>query len=294
MIDLIENDQIAYAVVYSNELMLARQTYPELLPAFDISGPTPLAWFIKNNSDDSLLNELKVFFESMENTETLAEMVEYFYGPAQKFDYVDQRRFVSRFKSRLPQYESLFREAAKEFSFDWRMLAAMSYQESHWNERARSPTGVRGLMMLTLNTARHVGVSNRLDPKQSIMGGAQYINQLVSRMPERIQGPDRMWFALAAYNIGFGHLEDARKITQKNGGNPDKWLDVQDYLPYLQNSQWYKQTLFGYARGNEAVKYVEGIRKYYNSLVQLTHDHPEPDVPVEENIRLVELDTMAL
>lgn len=153
-------------------------------------------------------------------------MIEYFYGPVQKFDYVDQRRFISRFASRLPKYEHIFKTTASEFEFDWRFLAAMSYQESHWDERARSPTGVRGLMMLTLDTAKQVGIANRLDPEQSILGGARYIKQLIRRVPERISNPDRTWFALAAYNIGMGHLEDARVITEKNGKNPDKWQDV--------------------------------------------------------------------
>ncbi|MGK0297726.1 MAG: membrane-bound lytic murein transglycosylase F [Gammaproteobacteria bacterium] len=295
IIKLIETDQIAYAVVYSNEFLLAQQTNPELNVAFDISEPTPLAWFTNNTADKSLSLEIEIFFKQLEQNESLAELVEYFYGPVQKFDYVDQQRFISRFTSRLPQYKSHFETAAAAFNFDWRMLAAMSYQESHWNERARSPTGVRGLMMLTLITAKQMGVTNRLDPEQSIMGGARYIDQLIKKIPERIQDPDRMWFALASYNIGFGHLEDARKITEKQGGNPDKWQEVKNYLPYLQNSQWYKQTLYGYARGNQAVSFVESIRKYYNTLVQLTHnDEPIQEMPTKESIRMVDLDSKVL
>ena len=294
LIELIEQDQIAYAAVYSNELLVAQQTNPELMAAFDISDPTPLAWFVRKTTDESLLSEIKNFFDTIDENENLAELVEYFYGPVQKFDYVDQHRFIARFSSRLPQYESLFKEAANQYSFDWRLLAAMSYQESHWNERARSPTGVRGLMMLTLNTAKQVGVSNRLDPEQSIMGGTNYFSLMVNRIPERIQGPDRLWFALAGYNIGYGHVEDARIITEKQGANPDKWQEVKNYLPYLQNSEWYKQTFYGYARGNEAVSYVESIRKYYNTIIQLTHEEPEPDIPDKQPLKLVELNSLAL
>jgi membrane-bound lytic murein transglycosylase F len=295
IIELIETDQIAYALVYSNELLLTQQTNPELSVAFDISDPTPLAWFTNNSPDKSLSLEIEIFFKQLEQNENLIELVEYFYGPVQKFDYVDQKRFISRFTSRLPQYQSHFKTAAAQFNFDWRMLAAMSYQESHWNERARSPTGVRGLMMLTLVTAKEMGVTNRLDPEQSIMGGARYIDQLIKKMPERIQGPDRMWLALASYNIGYGHLEDARIITEKQGGNPDKWQEVKNYLPYLQNNQWYKQTQYGYARGNQAVSFVESIRKYYNTLVQLTHeDEPIQDIPTKDILRMVDLDSRVL
>jgi len=295
IIKLIETDQIAYAVVYSNELLLAQQTNPELSVAYDISEPTPLAWFTNNSPDKSLSLEIEMFFKQIEQNENLVELVEYFYGPVQKFDYVDQQRFISRFTSRLPQYQSHFNTAATTYNLDWRILAAMSYQESHWNERARSPTGVRGLMMLTLATAKQMGVTNRLDPEQSIMGGTRYIDQLIKKIPERIQGPDRLWFALASYNIGFGHLEDARIITEKQGGNPDKWREVKNYLPYLQNSQWYKQTLYGYARGIQAVSFVERIRKYYNTLIQLTHeDEPIQDRPTKESIRMVDLDSRVL
>jgi membrane-bound lytic murein transglycosylase F len=150
-------------------------------------------------------------------------------------------------------------------------------------------------MMLTLATAKQMGVTNRLDPEQSIMGGTRYIDQLIKKIPERIQGPDRLWFALASYNIGFGHLEDARIITEKQGGNPDKWREAKNYLPYLQNSQWYKQTLYGYARGIQAVSFVERIRKYYNTLIQLTHeDEPIQDRPTKESIRMVDLDSRVL
>ncbi len=148
--------------------------------------------------------------------------------------------------------------------------------------------------MLTLDTAKQVGIANRLDPEQSILGGARYIKQLIRRVPDRISNPDRTWFALAAYNIGMGHLEDSRVITEKNGKNPDKWQDVKNYLPYLQNSKWYKQTNYGYARGEEAVQYVERIRKYYNTLIQLTHEHPleQDDQPTRP--RLAEIPSMVL
>jgi len=121
--------------------------------------------------------------------------------------------------------------------------------------------------MLTRATAADMGYENRIEPRNSIMGGGRYLAQLKKRLPERIQDPDRTWFALAAYNIGMGHLHDARIITQKRGGNPDKWMDVKDNLPLLMQKRWYKDTKYGYARGNEAFRYVENIRSYYDILV---------------------------
>ena len=295
ILELIENEEIAYAAVYSNELMMAQHAYPELRAGFDLTQPTPLTWFIRRSSDISLLREITSFFETMEENENIAELIENFYGPVMKFDYVDQIRFVSRVSTRLPHYQEYFETAAELYELDWRLLAAMSYQESHWNERARSPTGVRGMMMLTLTTAKQVGITNRLNPEQSIMGGAKYIHDLEERLPEQIQGPDRVWFALAAYNVGFGHVMDARNITRKEGSNPDRWQDVKLHLPYLQRREYYKQTYYGYARGNEAIQYVEGIRKYYNTLIQLTYeDPPEEFLQTKESQKFIEIEAPVL
>lgn len=291
LIEQVQNEQIAYAAVYSNELTMAQQTYPELRSAFAINGANPLTWLIRRSGDASLLIEIEAFFKDINQSGHLAELIEYFYGPIKKFDYVDQSRFVERYATRLPKYEDLFRHAGELYRVDWRMLAAMSYQESHWNERARSPTGVRGLMMLTMDTARRFNVSSRVHPEQSIMGGAEYFRMLVNSVPERIPEPDRTWLALAAYNIGSGHMEDARKIAQKRGGNPDKWQDVKAALPLLRQEKWYKDTMFGYARGTEAVTYVENIRKYYNAMVQLTQDGIRPGVNPP---RIVQLQASAL
>ena len=175
------------------------------------------------------------------------------------------RAFQRRIEERLPQYEELFKAAAGE-DVDWRLLAAISYQESHWNPDARSPTGVRGLMMLTNDTASQLGVEDRTDPAQSIAGGAEYLRWVRGKIPERIPEPDRTWLALATYNIGFGHLEDARKLTQRGGGDPDRWNDVRRHLPLLAKKKYYETVRHGYARGGEAVAYVENIRTYFDLL----------------------------
>ena len=132
--------------------------------------------------------------------------------------------------------------------------------------------------MLTKITADELGVDKRTDPVQSIRGGALYLSKLMQKIPERIQEPDHSWLALAAYNIGYGHLEDARVITQKKGNNPDSWKDVKDNLPLLRKRKWYRHTKNGYARGNEAVRYVENIRSYYDVLVWFT-DQEKPNTP---------------
>jgi len=183
---------------------------------------------------------------------------------------------------RLPQFMDMFTYAAYETGVDWRLLAAIGYQESHWDPAAVSPTGVRGIMMLTRAAAKDLGVDNRLDPMQSIRGGALYLKKMKSRISGEVQEPDLTWLALAAYNVGLGHLEDARILTQKNKGDPNKWVDVKENLPLLTQKKWFQQTRYGYARGREPVRYVENVRSYYDILLWLTDRNGEETTPAPE------------
>lgn len=200
----------------------------------------------------------------------LSELKERYYGQADVLGYVGTTTFARHLQQRMPRYERHFRQAGEQHRIDWRLLAAIGYQESMWEPEATSKTGVRGLMMLTQRTATAMGVSNRLDPQQSIQGGARYFAEVHAGLPDSISEPDRTWFALAAYNIGGGHLQDARKLTREAGLNPDKWLDVKKILPRLSQKQWYSKTRYGYARGGEPVHFVNNIRRYYDILSWVT------------------------
>ena len=272
---MVLDETIDYTIVDSTELSLNRRFHPELAVAFTVGEPQNLAWAFAPTDDYSLFSKTIEFFGEQRSQGHIARLDEKYYGHVEKFDYVGARQFHQATDSKLGQYKDWFVESAGE-DLDWRLLAAVSYQESHWNPKARSPTGVRGMMMLTLRTAKQLGISNRLDPKQSIKGGASYLRRVLNKVPERIQEPDRTWFALAGYNVGWGHVEDARIITQKQGGNPDKWADVKTRLPLLQKSKWYKNTKHGYARGSEPVKYVDNIRRYYDVLVWQDEENMEP------------------
>jgi len=281
---------IEYTVADSNELAVNRRFYPELKPAFDISPEEPLAWAFPPGDDNSLLDKAVLFFNRIREDGTLVQLIERYYGHIGDFDYVGTRRYQADVEFRLPRYREMFIEAASEVGMDWRLLAAIGYQESHWNADAVSPTGVRGIMMLTLDAAKDVGIENRLDPAQSIEGGARYLSAMIGKIPERITEPDRTWLALAAYNIGYGHLEDARILTQKNKGNIDKWIDVKKNLPLLSQKKWFQQTRYGYARGREPVRYVENIRTYYDILVWMT----EKDIEIPEAPKLPQFESQAL
>lgn len=282
---MVLDEGIDYTIVDSSELQLNRRFHPELAVAFTIGKPQNLAWAFPKTDDYSLFSKVIEFFGAQHAEGKIAELQEKYYGHIEKFDYVGARQFQKATKKNLDQFKSYFVKSAGD-DLDWRLLAAVSYQESHWKPNAKSATGVRGMMMLTLNTAKQLGIKNRLDVEQSIRGGAQYLRKVISRVPERIEEPDRTWFALAGYNVGWGHVEDARIITQKLGGNPDKWSDVKERLPLLQKKKWYKTTKHGYARGAEPVNYVNNIRRYYDVLVWQDEDLEESEPP-EDNSKIV-------
>ncbi|MCV2885533.1 membrane-bound lytic murein transglycosylase MltF [Aestuariibacter sp. AA17] len=273
LLEMVLAEELDYAVADSNILALIRRRHPELSIGFSLNQEQGIAWVLNKETDDSLLAALIEYFGTVQEDGRLAALEDKYFGHVRQFNYVDTREFIKSAQDTLPAYQHWFQAYADDV--DWRLLAAMSYQESHWDPLARSPTGVRGMMMLTLATAKDVGIKSRLDPEQSIRGGAKYFSSLLRRIPARITEPDRIWFALAAYNIGLGHLEDARIITQKQGGNPDLWVDVKKRLPLLRQKKFYKNTRYGYARGNEAVTYVANIRRYYDTLVWLDEQRPE-------------------
>ncbi len=256
--------EIDYTIIDSNNLAINRRYYPEISIGFTISQPQELAWVVSKNSTDDILASLIEFFGVVHHDGTLLALDDKYYGHIETFNYVETRTFIKAVETTLPKYQALFEKYAQDI--DWRLLAAISYQESHWNPTARSYTGVRGMMMLTLATAKQMGIKSRLDTEQSIRGGAKYFKRMIAMMPDRIPSPDRIWFALASYNVGFGHLNDARIITQQQGGDPDRWVEVKKRLPLLQQKKYYKHTKHGYARGQEPVHYVDNIRRFYDTL----------------------------
>ncbi|NQZ13132.1 MAG: membrane-bound lytic murein transglycosylase MltF, partial [Algicola sp.] len=267
LLEQVVNGTIDYTIADSNNLAINRRHYPNLSIGFTVHKEQDVGWIITKQNDDSLLSLLIEFFGHIHQNGELTELRDKYFGYVEKFNYSDTKMFIKATRTKLPKYKAMFQKYAGDI--DWRLLAAMSYQESLWNPRAKSHTGVRGIMMLTRPTAKQMGVTSRLDAEQNIRGGGKYIGRLIKRVPERIQLPDRLWFAIASYNIGWGHVEDARVLTQRFGGDPDKWIDVKKRLPLLRQRKYYKQTKYGYARGNEPVRYVDNIKRYYHSLVKL-------------------------
>lgn len=261
----VSTGELAYTIADSVDLSLTQRLYPDIARALELTEDQPVSWYMRKADDESLYALLIEFFGEIKQSGELATLEEKYFGHVESFDYVDTRAFIRALDSKLPKWEPLFKQYAGDF--DWRLIAALSYQESHWNPRATSPTGVRGMMMLTLPTAKLVGVKNRLDPEQSIRGGVKYLEGIVDRVPDSIPEHEQIWFALASYNVGYGHMMDARRLTRAQNGNPDAWGDVKERLPLLKKRKYYSKTRYGYARGDEAKNYVENIRRYYQSII---------------------------
>ncbi len=267
----VSTGDLDFTVVDSSAFRVSRYFYPEARAAFELSEPQPLGWALRlDDLDDSLKQAVDEYFHLASTRQLIARIDKRYFRPRKEFDYVGVRTFLKHVDDRLPRYKHLFQEAAENIGMDWRLMAAIGYQESHWNPTAVSPTGVKGIMMLTQDTARMMGVADREDPRDSILGGARYLARVKKKIPGRIPEPDRTWFTLAAYNIGFGHLEDARIITEIQDGDPDKWSDVRASLPLLTQKKWYSRVKRGYARGYAPVHYVDNVRSYYEALMWLT------------------------
>ena len=263
----IANREIDCTVLDSSIFDNERRYYPELDSKFTLAKGSELAWMYQKGNP-RLTEAIEKWFAQYRNSGELAHMLEKYYGHIDTFDYVDVQKYLRRINKRLPKYEAMFRDAAKQNGLSWTMLAAQSYQESHWNPKAKSPTGVRGIMMLTQPVAKSLGVTSRLDAKQNIYAGARHQAKMKKVIGKDVPEPERTWLALAAYNVGRGHFSDAQKLARELGKDPVRWLDMKEVLPLLSQKNYYKKLKHGYARGNEPVTYVTRIREYRQLLEQ--------------------------
>lgn len=261
LLEQVQADEFDCTIADSHLADFARRRLPDLVIGLDLSEEQSLAWAY-DSEISGLGDALETWFAGAHATGFLEALDESWFGRFGDFDYVDVAEFVNRVDTRLPQYEALFRLAADDSPFDWELIAAQAYQESHWDPDAVSATGVRGLMMLTLSTAERVGIADRTDPKQSIEGGVTYLTDLYRRVPDSVTGEDRLWFALAAYNVGMGHMYDTRALAERLGRDKNSWADLEATLPLLSDPDYYPGLRYGYARGYEPVAYVQKVREY--------------------------------
>lgn len=258
-------EEIPVTIADSNIAFLNRRYYPEMRIAFPIAEEEFLGWAFRKESRE-LLKRVNEYFQAIKEDGTYQKIYDFYYNNIDVFEYVDVKKFHRRIETRLPKYRHIIEKEARNYNMDWRLLAAIIYQESHFNPRARSYTGVRGLMQVTLDTAKEMGITNRMDPQQSVYAGTKYLSRMFERFDDIEDSLDRWLFSLASYNVGYGHVRDAQKLARKRGLDPSKWSSLRETLPLLRYRKYYEKTKYGYARGTEPVRYVDRIMLYYDIL----------------------------
>ena len=266
LIAQVSDGHVDYAIVPSIDAAASRNVFLDYDVGFTVGAKRDLAWAVAP-LQGKLRDEIDAFFAQSRRDGLLKRLAERYFTNTRQVERIDAGVFLDRIKTLLPEYRTTFQRAQVATGVDWRLLAAIAYQESQWDPFATSETGVRGLMQITEDTAKHLRI-DRLNPMDAVVGAAQYVQDLKSKLPPRITEPDRTWFALAAYNIGLAHLEDARILAQKQKLNPDSWSDVKQVLPLLALPEYHEGTKYGYARGGMPVAFVDRVRAYYDILLR--------------------------
>ncbi len=237
--------------------------YPNLVKVRSVINNYSLNWILQPEHSDLQISMDQWFQRATRQDEIMRIHTRYqsFFDALKVHDI---KTFIKSIQNKLPEYEYTFKEAGRFYKTDWRLLGAIAFQESHWMPGAQSFTGVRGLMQLTEDTAKMAGIRDRTDPTESIWGGAFYFKYLWNRLPKTVHHNDRLALALAAYNIGYGHLLDAQNLVLEKGRNPYSWRDIKAVLPRLADPDEAKNLKYGLARGFETIDFVERVRGYHN------------------------------
>lgn len=253
------------AVAEHYEGLAVLRNFPSLEIKFRVSEPVGLSWIQRKDNRELKIAMANWYLENSRNGEIMA-ITDRYKSHLYELSINDFRTFWKRVRTILPTYKRAFKKAAKKYKLPWQLLAAVSYQESHWNPAAKSFTGVRGFMQLTKDTAKYLGVEDRTDVEQAINGGAKYLRMLFNRTPKHLAYKERLSLALAAWNVGVGHLKDAQGLALKMSRNPHHWSHLQQVLPLLAEETYYSELKHGKARGAEPVQFVRRVRNFYDLL----------------------------
>ena len=278
LLDEVGDHKISYAAMDSRLEDLASQYIPSLRSTLTLSEAAPIVWQLGAHPNPELQARLDEFIHRVRADGTLSRLEERYFGHVHRLTPLDIEKFQTAIERTLPRLRRFFQDAERQTGIDWRLIAALAWQESHWDPFATSYTNVRGMMMLTEDTADRLKVSNRLDARESILGGARYLNILREGLPPDVPEPDRTWLAIAGYNLGPGHLNAGRSIARQMQADPNAWVDMRRILPLMAKPEYYSRLKSGRARGGEAVIMTENIRSFYDILMR--REAPLPSDPL--------------
>ena len=271
----IDNNLVTNAIITRSAYLFYKKYFPNLRIKTNL-GKVALIWEILGD-DGSIITDIEAFFEKEDTKKFIIQLKDKYYSKnsISSYIFIGSRLFISDMITKLPRYESLFKRASEVNNLDWKLLASISYQESKWNNNAVSPTGVKGVMMLTQNTAKMLNV-DRLKPNESILGAARYFSNLLIKY-SAYNEITRTNLALASYNAGPNHINDILLLAKNNGDNIERWDVLKNYLYKLNQKKYYKKMKYGYARGWEAVQYIENVKQYYDIITFLENKDKESE-----------------
>jgi membrane-bound lytic murein transglycosylase F len=272
LIAKVASGKINYTISDDNIAQLNSVFHRNIDAETNISLSQRIAWAVEKKSDEFKANVNK-WLDSMKSTVDFAVIYKKYFTNR----YAYKKRVTSEYFSNtgggISKFDDLIKKYSELVGWDWRLGSSLVYQESQFNPNTKSWAGAVGLMQLMPKTAEQVGITNRKNPKQNIKGGFKYLAFLDNLWKETIaDSTERIKFVLASYNIGPGHITDARNLTKKYGDNPNIWFDnVEVYLRLKSKPKYYNDEVVkrGYARGKETVKYVKEILERYEQYKQL-------------------------
>jgi membrane-bound lytic murein transglycosylase F len=268
LIAMVHDREIKFTIADSNVARLNQRYMPDIRVGIPIHKKQSLAWAVRKD-DPEMLHEINRFFLHAGETGSLQRIINKYYGHTREFDVSELKTFHKRIQAHLPKYRDIIEAQSEKHGLDWRLVAAVVYQESRFDPEAKSFTHVEGLMQVTRATAGEMGIDDRLDPAQSLTAGIKYLIRMYDRFEEIEDDYQRLLFSLASYNVGLGHVLDAMAIATEKGLNPRVWDSLKKTLPLLSKPEVYKNTKHGYARGWEPVQYVERVLTWYDILKQI-------------------------
>ncbi|MGU9978162.1 MAG: transglycosylase SLT domain-containing protein [Candidatus Oxydemutatoraceae bacterium WSBS_2016_MAG_OTU14] len=265
LLHFVDQGMVAYAVVDWHEWLLAQARYPRVKQSFTLASKLPIAWILRHDSQE-IANSLEKFEQSLRDNQELDNIIDRYYGHAETLHYSGRLTLLNGYKKISDNGDlKLIQSVAKKYNIDWTLLAAISYQESHWKANAKSPSGVKGFMMITQKIADKFNVEDRYSIEQSLPAGTQYFLSLRARLNKNIAEPDRTWYALIAYNIGYRKLRQLMTTTRKRGVNPYLWVNLKQTIAQNTNPEKW--------RPNVPMKYVYNVRAYQELIKMIGNEH---------------------
>ncbi|WP_226703416.1 transporter substrate-binding domain-containing protein [Microbulbifer elongatus] len=268
VIDLVVEQQCDLAIADEVSVKLEQTWRDDVTFAFDLPDKSSrYAWMVRDGNP-KLLEAINQFFDKNETDKALPQLLaRYFKTPKRTRPEIEELAEAGE----ISPFDEYVRRYAQEHGFDWRLLVAQMYQESNFDPKARSWVGARGLMQVMPDTGKQVGETDLEDPETSVRAGVKYMRWLYAKFEDKGITPDnRMWFTLASYNAGLGHVYDAQNLAEKKGWDRNVWFEnVERAMLLLSDPNYYKKAQYGYARGQEPVDYVRKIEARFRSFVSL-------------------------